>query len=104
MAERAMLGAWVEIHRCVLQTGERAPQVPEDTRGVPLEMRVKGFLVAPAAPGEAAEIVTPVGRRLQGTLTAVNPAYTHGFGAPLPELSTIGGEVRAMLRERGLIK
>ena len=92
MAERAMQGAWVEIHRCVLQTGERAPQVPEDTRGVPLEMRVKGFLVA------------PVGRRLQGTLTAVNPAYTHGFGAPLPELSTIGGEVRAMLRERGLIK
>ena len=104
MAKRAVQGAWVEIHRCVLQTGERAPQVPEDTRGVPLEMRVKGFLVAPAAPGETAEIVTTVGRRLQGTLTEVNPAYTHGFGAPLPELSTIGGEVRDMLRERGLIK
>ncbi|MEN8108847.1 MAG: 2-amino-4-oxopentanoate thiolase subunit OrtA [Pseudomonadota bacterium] len=104
MAERAVQGAWVEIHRCVLQAGERAPQVPEDTRGVPLDMRVKGFLVAPAAPGEAAEIVTAAGRRLQGTLTKVNPAYTHGFGTPLPELSTIGGEVRTMLRERGLIK
>ena len=54
MAERAAQGAWVEIHRCVLQAGERAPQVPEDTQRVPLEMRVKGFLVAPAAPGEAA--------------------------------------------------
>jgi hypothetical protein len=65
---------------------------------------VKGFLVAPAVQGEAAEIMTAAGRRLRGTLTEVNPAYTHGFGAPLPELSTIGGEVRAMLRERGLIK
>ena len=49
-------------------------------------------------------VLTPAGRRLRGTLTAVNPAYTHGFGEPLPELSAIGGEVRAMLRERGLIK
>ena len=56
------------------------------------------------APGETAEIITPAGRRLRGTLAAVNPAYTHGFGAPLPELSGIGGEVRAMLRERGIIK
>ena len=104
MAERVMPGAWVEIHNCVLQAGERAPQVPEDTQRVPLEMRVKGFLVAPAVQGEAAEIMTAAGRRLCGTLTEVNPAYTHGFGAPLPELSTIGGEVRAMLRERGLIK
>lgn len=104
MVERVVQGVWVEIHHCVLQAGERAPQVPEDTQRVPLEMRVKGFLVAPAAPGEAAEIVTPAGRRLQGTLTEVNPAYTHGFGAPLAELSTIGGEVRAMLRERGLVK
>ena len=104
MVERAMPGAWVEIHCCVLQAGERAPQVPEDTQRVPLEMRVKGFLSAPAAPGEEAEIVTPTGRRLRGILTAVNPAYTHGFGAPLPELSVIGDEVRAMLRERGLIK
>lgn len=104
MTELAVQGAWVEIYSCVLQIGERAPQVPEDTRRVPLEMRVKGFLIAPAAPGEAAEIVTLAGRRLQGTLTEVNPAYTHGFGAPLPELSTIGVEVRAMLRERGLIR
>ena len=51
-----------------------------------------------------AEIMTPAGRRLRGTLTAVNPSYTHGFGDPLPELSAIGGEVRAILRERGLIK
>jgi len=92
-------GTWVEIRRIVLPAGERAPQVPADTRAVPLEMRVKGFLLAPAALGDEVEIATRAGRRLRGTLTQINPAYTHSFGAPVPELSTIGDEVRAMLRE-----
>ena len=97
-------GTWVEIHRILLQPGERSPQVPEDTRQVPLEMRVKGFLLEPAAPGAEVEIETPAGRRLQGILTEVNPAYTHGFGSPIPELSAIGGEVRSMLRDREKIR
>jgi hypothetical protein len=101
MAKPTAPGVWVEIRRIVLTPDERAPQVPEDTKQVPLEMRVKGFLAAPAALGEEAEIVTPAGRRLRGVLAAVNPAYTHGFGAPIPEFSPIGGEVRALLRERG---
>jgi hypothetical protein len=101
MAELITKGTWVEIQRIVLPAGERAPQVPEDTQGVDLVMRVKGFLVEPATVGSQVEIVTPAGRRLHGTLTEVNPAYSHGFGTPIPELSTIGREVRAMLRERG---
>ena len=36
-----------------LEAGERAPQAPEDRQGVPLERRVKGFLLTPAAIGEA---------------------------------------------------
>ncbi len=99
MAKLIEKGTWVEVHRIVLKPGERAPQVPEDTRAVPLEMRVKGFLVAPASPGEQAEIVTAAGRRLRGTLTQVNPAYTHSFGPPVPELSGIGEQLRAMLRD-----
>ena len=104
MAELIEKGTWVEIHTNVLPAGERAPQVPEDTQQVPLEMRVKGFLVEPALLDEEVEIITTVGRHLRGTLIEVNPAYTHQFGAPIPELSTIGGEVRAILRERGCIK
>ena len=92
-------GTWVEIWRIVLPAGERATQVPDDTRGVPLEMKVKGFLVAPATLGEKAEIETSTGRRLSGTLTEVNPAYSHSFGPPIPELSAIAGEVWAMLRK-----
>ena len=84
MAERIAQGAWVEIQRIVLAPGERAPQVPEDTQSVPLEMRVKGFLADPACLGEEAEIETPAGRRLRGKLVEVNPAYTHGFGPPIP--------------------
>ncbi len=98
MAEPIVSGTWVEIHRVVLGPAERAPQVPEDTRAAPLEMRVKGFLVEPAILGDEVTIVTPAGRHLRGTLTAGNPAYTHGFGAPIPELTMIGEEVRTILR------
>lgn len=101
MTDRAPKGTWVEIHRIVLPAGERAPQVPEDTACVPLEMRVKGLLAEPAAIGAQVEVVTAAGRRLRGTLLEVNPAYTHGFGAPVPELTMIGSEVRAILRQRG---
>jgi hypothetical protein len=98
--ERIAAGTWVEIHRVVLGPGERAPQIPEDTKAVPLEMRVKGFLAAAAALGDEVEIITAAGRRVCGTLTEVNPPYTHGFGPPIPELSSIGQELRAILRKQ----
>lgn len=101
MAELIPKGAWVEVHRIVLPAGERAPQVPEDTGRLPLEMRIKGFLVEPASLGEQAEISTASGRRVRGTLAEANPAYGHGFGEPVPELTAIGCEVRAILRQRG---
>jgi hypothetical protein len=104
MAERAAAQTWVEVQRVVLQAGERAPQVPADTQQVPLEMRVKGFLVHDATLGDDVDIVTPAGRRLRGTLVAINPAYTHTYGPPVPALSTIGGEVRAILRARGTVQ
>ncbi|NIO07906.1 MAG: 2-amino-4-ketopentanoate thiolase [Deltaproteobacteria bacterium] len=81
--------------------GERASHVPRDTQKVPLEMTVKGFLIEPAALGQEAEIVTQAGRRLRGTLTEVNPAYRHSFGPSIPELISVGREVRALLFERG---
>lgn len=101
MAERIASGTWVEIHTIVLSPSDRAPRVPAATKRVPLEMRVKGFLTASALIGEEAEILTPAGRHLLGTLKEVNPPYTHGFGEPIPELSSIGSEVRALLRARG---
>lgn len=92
-------GTLVDIGVLILKAGERAPQVPEDTQGVDLEMRVKGILTADAEPGAVAEIETPVGRRIRGTLLAANPAYTHDFGAPVPALIPIGRELRALLAQ-----
>jgi hypothetical protein len=101
MTEQAKKETWVEIQNIVLEKGERAPQIPEDTRAVPLEMKVKGFLVHDAIVGQKAQIITAAGRRIEGTLVEINPSYTHIYGPPIPELSPIGGEVRAILRERG---
>jgi hypothetical protein len=101
MATPIEQGAWVEIHAIILQPGERAPQVPDDTREQPLEMRARGFLNRPVALGQPAEITTVTGRRLRGTLVEAKPAYDHGFGPPIPELLAIGGEVRDLLRQAG---
>jgi hypothetical protein len=100
MADHVAKETWVEIHRVLLDKGERAPQVPQDTRELPLEMKVKGFLLHEAALGDEVEIVTAAGRKTQGTLSAVNPSYDHNFGPPIPELSTIGREVREILRKQ----
>lgn len=97
MADRIPKNTWVEIYSIVLTPGERAPRVPEDTRQVPLEMKVKGFLEEDAAIGEHVSILTPAGRNLHGTLTEANPAYTHDFGPPIPELMPIGMELKAIL-------
>jgi len=100
MTQRAVKNTWVEIGAVVLEKDERAPNLPDDTKQVPLEMRVKGFLLHDAQKGGEAEIITPSGRTVRGTLTDVNPVYTHMFGRPIPELSPIAGEIRAILRGR----
>lgn len=92
--------SWVEIHRIILAPNERAPKIPEDTRAVPLEMRVKGFLKREAELGQEVEIITPIGRHLKGALLQVNPPFGHDFGAPVPELLEIGRELKELL-ERG---
>jgi 2-amino-4-ketopentanoate thiolase alpha subunit len=98
MAELVPAGTWVELHRVVLAPGERAPQVPDDTQRVPLELRVKGRLLAAAAIGDEAEIETPSGRRVTGRLESVAPAHTHTFGPPEPALLDVGAELRTLLR------
>jgi hypothetical protein len=102
VTQRAIRGAWVDVRRVVLAAGNRAPQVPPETQQVPLEMRVKGHLAHDASIGDEVEIITMAGRRLAGTLVAINPAYAHEFGSPIPELCTIGAELREILRNKGV--
>ena len=85
-------GDWVRIHSVVLQPNERASAVPEDTKQVPLELWVKGTLCADAEIGEEVRVITRTGRAVTGTLTEVDPHYTHSFGNFVPELQKAGDE------------
>ena len=90
-------GEWVRIHKVILQPSERAPQVPEDTKQVPLEMWDKGFLQEDAKIGDEVTIETVTGRMETGTLIEVNPYYEHDFGKFVPELLAIDKQVRSIL-------
>lgn len=88
---------WVQIHRVALEPADRSASLPEDTKNVPLEVWVKGYLLHDAEIGEEAEIVTRTGRKEKGRLVAVNPTYTHSFGDYIPELAVIGDSLREIL-------
>ncbi len=89
---------WVQIHIDVLKPEERAMNIPEDTRSVPLEMWVKGRLENETAEiGEIVTITTKTGRRVEGTLCAVNPSFKHNFGDYVPELDEIEETVKNIL-------
>ncbi|MCL1809896.1 MAG: 2-amino-4-oxopentanoate thiolase subunit OrtA [Clostridiales bacterium] len=90
-------GEWVRIHKIILKPEERAPQVPDDTKKVPLEMWVKGHLDADAEIGSEVSITTVTGRKETGTLTEVNPYYDHSFGKFVPEFLAIDKQVRGIL-------
>ncbi len=91
-------GDWAEIRLVLLSPGERAPGLPADTERVPLEARVKGFLEDEARLGETAAVTTVLGRRIEGVFVRALPEPGHSFGRPVPELLSIGGELRARLR------
>lgn len=90
-------GQWVRIHKIILDPDQRAPQLPDDTKKVPLEMWDKGYLSSDADIGDEVEIVTVTGRKETGTLIEADPYYTHDFGKFVPELLTIDKQVRGIL-------
>ena len=90
-------GEWVRIYKVILQPTERAPQVPDDTKNVPLELWVKGFLQNDAKIGDEVEIKTVTGRKELGKLIEVNPYYTHSFGRFIPELLVIDKQTREIV-------
>lgn len=94
---KAKKGEWVKIHSIVLTPEQRAPQVPEDTKKVPLETWVKGFLLDDASVGEEVEVKTYTGRLVKGTLIEVAPTFKHSFGENIPELLEIGQQLRQIL-------
>lgn len=90
-------GEWVRIKKVILTAQQRAPQVPDDTKKVPLEMWTKGFLQVDANIGDEVTVKTAVGRIETGTLVEVNPYYNHSFGKFVPELVQIDAQVKEFL-------
>ncbi len=90
---------WVQIHAIVLKPEERTGKLPEDTKKVPLEMWVKGFLQEDAQIGDVVTVETLTGRLVEGTLLEANPVYHYGFGDVFsPELLQVGIQARKIMR------
>ncbi|MCX7695446.1 MAG: 2-amino-4-oxopentanoate thiolase subunit OrtA [Caloramator sp.] len=92
-------GTYVQIHQIVLNPEERASNLPEETKVVPLEMWVKGYLNSDAKIGDEVEITTLTNRQVRGTLVEVNPSYCHDFGKFVPEILKIGQDLRRILKD-----
>ena len=90
-------GTWVSLHRNILEPAERAPQVPEDTKKVPLEMWIKGYLNEDANIGDEVTVTTRTGRKEKGTLLEEEPYYKHDYGKFVPELLVISEQVREIV-------
>ena len=93
----AKTGDWVMIYNIVLEPKDRAPQIPEDTKKVPLEMWIKGFLLEDTEVGEMADIETIVGRKVSGKLVEIHPTHKHNYGNHIPEILQIGKTLKELL-------
>jgi 2-amino-4-ketopentanoate thiolase alpha subunit len=90
---------YVEIQRTLLKAGKRNQSVPEDTKNIPLEMRMRGTLIEEADLNQFVRIKTETGRIEEGILVAVDPAYDHDFGGHVEELRIVRQKIRKDMRE-----
>lgn len=103
-AARCTVGEWVEVERVLLEPADRSPNLPPETAERPMVVWVSGFATAQADLGAEVTVETMTGRKVTGRLSAINPGYFHTFGNPVPELVTVGRDLRARLavyREAG---
>ncbi len=90
-------GDWVQVYNVLLKPEERAPQVPEDTKKVPFEMRVNGYAQKNAEIGETISIKTLSGRIVEGRLVRRFPSYELSFGNHVQEVSQISQGLKTFL-------
>ncbi|MCX8095761.1 MAG: 2-amino-4-oxopentanoate thiolase subunit OrtA [Caldisericia bacterium] len=87
-------GDYVEIKKTLLNPDERAENLPDDTKKVPYEGKIRGYLTHDGEIGKEVEIETPIGRKLKGILLGLTKEYTHNFGEPIRELIDIGKKIK----------
>jgi hypothetical protein len=89
--------SWVQISKVILQSNERAENLPEPTKKVPLKMWIKGYLLEDAKIGDEVNIKTITGRLENGILLKENPSYMHNYGQFVPEILEIDRIVKSTL-------
>jgi hypothetical protein len=89
--------SWVQIKKVILKPEERASNLPEPTKLVPLVMWVKGFLQENSELNSEVLIKTLTGRNESGILICENPSYMHTYGEFLPEILEIDRIVKTEL-------
>lgn len=89
--------SWVQITKEILKPDERAKNLPEPTKKVPLKMWVKGYLQNDANIGDSVKIKTITGRVETGVLIEKNPSYKHNYGNFVPEILEIDKIVKSTL-------
>ena len=82
-------GTYVRIRRTLLKPGERSPNLPEDTKQVPLKMWIKGILQEDADLFDMVTVKTTTGRYETGRLKEANPPYKHSYGDFVQEILTL---------------
>ena len=91
---------YVRVHRNILEAAERTGKLPEDTKNVPLEMWVKGWLQDEEAQiGDTVTVKTVVGRLETGVLMEEKPVYNLNYGEYVPEILEIDRRLRGVLFE-----
>ena len=88
-------GTYVRIRRTVLIPEERSPNLPADTKKVPLKMWVKGYLQEDSDLFDIVTIKTTTGRLETGRLKEANPPYRHSYGDFVQEVLTLGDIIKA---------
>jgi hypothetical protein len=101
MAEK---GAWARIKKTVLESGQRADRLPEETRRVPFVMWVKGSLVEAGGVGDTVTVLTKSGRLESGELVEIDPVYELNYGGYVEQLRGIGDGAREILFGEGARK
>lgn len=89
--------SYVEIHKVIFESQERTAKIPEETKKVPYEMFIKGFLLCDASIGDLVQVETVTGRVVEGTLLKENPTFDLGYGDFVPHIMKIKKILRGEL-------
>lgn len=90
-------GTWIEVEETVLESSDRAANIPEETRKTPLKVWIRGFCENDCEISQMVEVKTLTGRILKGRVMSEEPGYYHSFGNYVKEISYIGLQARQIL-------